>query len=727
MQQSSPVSSHGTRHACPPAAADRVLAVRVVTEGKGEDALVNQAKINVAAEEGDNFDSKAEKGAKARVMSIANPMNAVSRATGGHKGDEAAPLYFPGAKSTALRNHAGVNFVVYRVESPEDVSDPIRIIFKLDLTDKTLRTSNPSAPSQKFSRKYYPLKGVDIDLWEQEGKFGINLIERQTSCFCMHSGVERDYVFLNEEDRERFCCLIHSLDDGVLPANAVPDVREMTPRSATAPLKLFVSTWNQGDTEPSTNLGGDWLPTDGSIDIFVIGTQESPLGNAVGAGNAASTKWFKTLNDAVGAEYVAVATRSMFQNHLWVATKKEHAAKFSDVETYQAEQGIGKIWGNKGGTAVALRFNGHNLAFVNTHLAAHAEKWEARNEDIQAIVKEVHFGNYSEVEFNAQYTTFWLGDMNYRVEMGREEATTLCDDGKIGDLLPLEQLKREMGKGLLDGFIEGELTFRPTYKFDPVDPSAAIVSAPRSFSAHKDRCPSWTDRVLMKPMPGHDISLTDYNSAWKVTSSDHDPVYAVYEFNAPDIPTRGNYRRFLLEIGKLQVTDLTAAGTSLYVTINFPFLDDIKKGVKFKHQIPMVAVAGKEGVFENKSRFKLGPFITTSEFFRRRHVLLRVKDKDGGTERHGTTAVSLKSAVGEDKADAFEERLTHRTYYRGVVTGEVLVRVAGGQEEGVNIDEDAVDYEQMKAAGELEEEDNSSSDDEDGAEEPGEPEPEPES
>ena len=50
----------------------------------------------------------------------------------------------------------------------------------------------------------------------------------------------------------------------------------------------------------------------------------------------------------------------------------------SDVETYQAEQGIGSVWGNKGGTAAALRINGQKVAFVNVHLAAHAEKAQSR-------------------------------------------------------------------------------------------------------------------------------------------------------------------------------------------------------------------------------------------------------------------------------------------------------------------------------------------------------------
>ena len=98
-----------------------------------------------------------------------------------------------------------------------------------------------------------------------------------------------------------------------------------------------------------------------------------------------------------------------------------------------------------------------------------------------------------------------------------------------------------------------------------------------------------TDRVLMRRMPGHDIRQTDYSSAWKATSSDHDPVFATYEFMAPERPLAGNYRRFVLEIGMMEASNLTTPGAAeMLCQFNFPFLDDLKKGVKFKHSIPMV-------------------------------------------------------------------------------------------------------------------------------------------
>ena len=40
----------------------------------------------------------------------------------------------------------------------------------------------------------------------------------------------------------------------------------------------------------------------------------------------------------------------MFQNYLFVAVKKELATSITHVETFQAEQGIANVWGNKGGT-----------------------------------------------------------------------------------------------------------------------------------------------------------------------------------------------------------------------------------------------------------------------------------------------------------------------------------------------------------------------------------------
>ena len=50
-----------------------------------------------------------------------------------------------------------------------------------------------------------------------------------------------------------------------------------------------------------------------------------------------------------------------------------------------------------------MRLNGQKVAFVNCHLAAHAEKVAKRIENIKNIIKDVHFGRYNQVEFATQY------------------------------------------------------------------------------------------------------------------------------------------------------------------------------------------------------------------------------------------------------------------------------------------------------------------------------------
>lgn len=688
-----------------------IPAKKVMRKGKEEDGLRKEVKQQLKADASGAGDFSADRSTASKMISIANPMNAGStmmgKVTGSnkYKAHDGAPLYFPSAKSAALRSHSGVKFKVYRIDSPDDISDPIIIVFKLDLSSKRLRTNNPAAVSQKVSRKYYGLRDLDIELWDHDDKWedghvwGISLIERHTACMCMGtSGVERDYIFPNKPDRDRFCTLIHAVDDEIFDdeQQALFVTKDASPRAVESdPLKLFVTTWNMGNAPWSTNLG-DWIPNNGEMDIVVVGTQESLLkGDSTGLTAGASSKWFKALETHLGPEYVTVATRNMFQNFLTVMTKRKHAQAFSGVETFQAEQGIGKVWGNKGGTAVALRFNGFKLAFVNTHLAAHAEKCEKRIDDIKSIIRDVHFGNYSKVEFVTQYTTFWLGDLNFRVDMDFAEATAALDAGNFAPLIEKEQLTNEMKKGLLDGFIEGELKFRPTYKFDPGETPPA---APRPYSDYKNRTPSWTDRVLCRPQPGHSIKLVDYDACYKVVSSDHDPVYATYDFDASPIPMGGNYRRFLLIIENLAVTDLKKPDANMSITINFPFLDDIKKGVKFKHRIGVRPDPKKPGGFVNENTFKLGPFITTSDFLRRRHVTVRVKDK---SERHGTTSVSLIEAVDADSKVKFEAPITKRSYPRGIVTGSMTVRVAGGSETGMSLMEDSTDFEAAKAAGQL--------------------------
>ncbi|KAF9164923.1 inositol polyphosphate 5-phosphatase [Actinomortierella ambigua] len=65
--------------------------------------------------------------------------------------------------------------------------------------------------------------------------------------------------------------------------------------------------------------------------------------------------------------------------------------------------------------------------------------------------------------------TFWAGDLNYRVDMTRQEADAYLAKGDIEALLAHDQLSREKAAGnVFVGFKEAPITFRPSYKFDPI-------------------------------------------------------------------------------------------------------------------------------------------------------------------------------------------------------------------------------------------------------------------
>ena len=66
---------------------------------------------------------------------------------------------------------------------------------------------------------------------------------------------------------------------------------------------------------------------------------------------------------------------------------------------------------------------------------------------------------------------FWLGDLNYRIqttaEMTPDIIKSYADNYQISRLLKYDQLMQEVAKGTVFMFFtEGDIDFKPTYKFD---------------------------------------------------------------------------------------------------------------------------------------------------------------------------------------------------------------------------------------------------------------------
>ncbi len=137
---------------------------------------------------------------------------------------------------------------------------------------------------------------------------------------------------------------------------------------------------------------------------------------------------------------------------------------------------VGGRVGNKGGIGVSLNMCGHRLLFVNSHLAAHTRRMEARMANVEKIRNELHLqsflpptdpSNQAEDIEDRFDTVFWFGDLNFRLDVSRLHADWLINRREYKQALEFDQLRNVMHQGdLFAGYHEGPIDFPPTFKYD---------------------------------------------------------------------------------------------------------------------------------------------------------------------------------------------------------------------------------------------------------------------
>ena len=126
------------------------------------------------------------------------------------------------------------------------------------------------------------------------------------------------------------------------------------------------------------------------------------------------------------------------------------------------------------------------------------------------------------------------GDLNYRINMDKEEVKKLISNNDVETLLEKDQLysainKREID---LDDFYEGRINFMPTYKF---------LDGTNEYD-YAERVPGWTDRILYRANNLNDIILCKYSSIADVKTSDHKPVFAIFKINFNHEKNKNKYK-----------------------------------------------------------------------------------------------------------------------------------------------------------------------------------------
>lgn len=303
------------------------------------------------------------------------------------------------------------------------------------------------------------------------------------------------------------------------------------------------SDYNLIDVSNASN-SSDSIPPD----LFAIGFEEIVDLNAANivASRCDNAKaWADELQRVISRDrsYVLITYQQLVGICLYLFVRPEHVPYIKDVAVDSVKTGLGGHTGNKGAATIRMVFHATSLCFVCAHFAAGQSQVLERNADYAEITRKVNFPMGRTL--NSHEYLFWCGDFNYRVDMDKEEIKELVRLGDLHAVLQHDQLKKQQGQGnVFKNFLEGEITFPPTYKYD--------LFSDDYDTSEKCRAPAWTDRVLWKRKPllpdnaedGYNSGKLVYYGQANLKQSDHRPVVGIVDIEVRKIDPTARERVF---------------------------------------------------------------------------------------------------------------------------------------------------------------------------------------
>ncbi|GLV34574.1 Inositol polyphosphate 5-phosphatase E [Carabus blaptoides fortunei] len=323
---------------------------------------------------------------------------------------------------------------------------------------------------------------------------------------------------------------------GRVAANSLLGSLELERMFPSRQVTIFVGTWNMNGQSPPRDLDDFVLPSgvEHVPDILVFGTQESC---------SERTEWEVSLQETLGPTHILFHSATLGTLHLAVFLRRDLIWYCSLPEDASFSVRPGTAFRTKGAVAIAFVLFGTSFLFVTAHLTAHQEKVKERVSDIKRIIRSLELPKALPIKHKNKDVTqnfdcvFWCGDLNFRLTQPRDQVLEWIEQTSFPlpahlphGYLHTDQLKNVLADGAaFKGFCEANITFPPTYKYDP--------GTQQFDTSAKQRTPAYTDRILYKwkstrrtstQLELAPIECVVYDSVPSITTSDHKPVWGVF-------------------------------------------------------------------------------------------------------------------------------------------------------------------------------------------------------
>lgn len=370
------------------------------------------------------------------------------------------------------------------------------------------------------------------------------------------------------------------------------------------------------------------------------------------------------IQNTLGQSYIPLRKKSLSSIRIFIFVKRDDMAKISHVERSKEACGIAHVVGNKGAVAIRFNFNETSFCFVGSHLAAHQEKIGDRNHDFKEILKGLDLG-VSHFSIDTQFShVFWMGDLNYRIDLERDEVIKLIANEDWESLKAADQLLIERrDSNVFTFWREGDINFKPTYRF---------LRGTDEYDEALGRIPAWCDRIMFKSLPSDasHIEQLEYGSDNSIQTSDHHPVYGMFQVNTLRSNVLHPKRNLVIQITNLHGDNMVSKDrngfSDPFVRFHGSILEDVvKTKVKRKTLNP---------VWKNEEVPELIPFITNN-YLERCYIKFVVRDWDrtSGADNMGQGVIPLAQAYNSKAPVPFTSRVTLAGAPAGTLSGSIQI------------------------------------------------------